>query len=134
MTRTFGDVVPLAAVEPDGLLVTSCGSYVRLLECTSVLQPYAGGPAHRELLRDRLGTLAAHVPAGQGLQIIVEAEPIDADVALASDWEEIHHAASRADDSLSEAMRRLGYGLEQTVRRSASALDGAVLRWTVATS
>ena len=137
-TRTFADVVPLAAVEPDGLLVTSCGTYVRLLECTSVLQPHAGGPAHRELLRDRLGMLAAHAPAGQGVQVIVEAEPVDADAALAGDWQEIDHAATRAhrngDPMLGETMRRLGYGLEQTIRRSASALDGAVLRWTVVTS
>ena len=59
-----------------------------------LLKPRAGGPAHRELLRERLGMLAAHLPAGQGLQVIVEAEPLDPQQALATDWEHVHAAAS----------------------------------------
>ena len=96
-----------------------------------------GGRAHREQIRDRLSALAARIPAGQGMQIIVEADPLDADRALQSDWRDVSAAAAaaraRGDVELAEAMRRLGYGLEQTVRRSAPALDAARLRWTIAT-
>src|SRR3954471_23316097 len=103
-------------------MITSDGGYVRLLGCSELLKPRAGGPEHRELLRERLGALAAHLPAGQGLQVLVEAEPLEPELALAPDWEQVD-AAIRAAERAGErerggAMRRLGYGLEQTVRRS----------------
>lgn len=135
-SRSLADVIPIAAVEPDGLMVTSDGSYVRLLACRGVLKPRAGGAAHRELLRERLGTLAAHMPAGHGLQVLVEAEPLDPARALAGDWEQIQTAATAADEAgengRGEAMRRLGFGLEQTVRRSAPHIGAVALRWTIA--
>src|SRR4051795_6458318 len=116
-SRTLADLVPLAAVEPDGLLITSDGGYVRLLGCSELLKPRAGGPEHRELLRERLGTMAAHLPAGQALQVIVEAEPLDPAGTLARDWEQIDAAIATAEAAgelgRAGAMRRLGYGLEQ---------------------
>jgi hypothetical protein len=129
--RTLADVVTVAAVEPDGLLVTTAGAYVRLLGLGRVLQPRAGGRAHRELLRERLGTLAAAMPAGHGLQVVVSAEPLDPERALARDWREIRAASARAC-AASEAMRRLGYGLEQTVRASAPVVGAGALEWSVA--
>ena len=57
--RTLEAVLPVAAAEPDGLLVTASGDYVRLLDCGNLLQPQAGGRAHREQIRERLGVLAA---------------------------------------------------------------------------
>jgi hypothetical protein len=135
--RTLADVVPLAATEPDGLMVTTDGTYVRLLECADVLQPQAGGPAHREQIRRRLAALAARIPAGQGAQVIVEAEPLDADTALESDRRQTDAAVAaahrRGEAELAGALRRLGYGLEQTIRRSAPLVDAARLRWTLAT-
>jgi hypothetical protein len=127
------ELVPVAAVEPDGLLVTGVGDYVRLLGLPRVLQPLAGRPAHRQELRDRLGALAASVPAGQSLQVTVSAEALQAETALERDWREITAAADTADtEGLGEATRRLGHGLEQTVRASAPAVAAAQLEWTVA--
>ncbi|RKQ92970.1 hypothetical protein C8N24_2827 [Solirubrobacter pauli] len=131
-TRTLGDVLPIAAIEPDGLMVTSEATYVRLLECQDVLHPRAGGASHREALRDRLSRLAARLPSGQGLQVIVEAEPVEPDTALERDWNEIRAATSSVDADRRMAMERLGYALEQTLRRSAPAVDAARLRWTIA--
>lgn len=135
-TRTLDSVVPLAAVEPDGLLISTDGAYVRLLEARQVLQPLRGGPGHRAQIRERLGALAGRIAAGQGIQVLVEAEPLDADRALHADWRDVDAAASAAERhgeaDLGEAMRRFGYGLEQTVRRSAPAVDATELRWTVA--
>ena len=49
------------------------------------------------------------------------------DRALARDWRRSppppSDASARASEDLAEAMRRLGYGLEQTVRRSAAAVE-----------
>jgi hypothetical protein len=136
--RTLADVVPLAAAEPDGLLITTDGAYVRLIECAQPLQPMRGGREHREAIRKQLEALAARVPVRQRLQVVVEAEPVDPDSALAADWREVDaavDAASRDGDvQRGVAMRRLGFGLEQTVRRSARAVAAAQLRWTVVTS
>jgi hypothetical protein len=132
--RTLADLVPLAAVEPDGLMVTGAGDYVRLLALERVLQPQAGGPAHREALRDRLGALAASIPAGQSLQVCVSAEALDAETALERDWREIAAASdTAAAPGAGAAMRRLGHGLEQTVRASAPTVAAAALEWTIAT-
>lgn len=135
-SRTLEALVPLAAAEPDGLLITTDGAYVRLLEAREVLQPLRGGRDHRDGIRDRLGALVGRIPAGQSLEVVVEAEPLDADRTLTDDWREVQTAADAAaaqgDNALSEAMRRFGFGLEQTVRRSAAAVQAADLRWTIA--
>lgn len=130
--RTADALVPISAVEPDGLIMLTDGAYVRLLRATQVLQPLRGGSAHRDAIRERLGSLAGRLPAGQGLQVIVEAEPLDASEALARDWEQITAASAVAGEAHGEAMRRFGYGLEQTVRRSAGAVQATQLRWTIA--
>ncbi len=130
--RTLADVLPIAAIEPDGLVLTTDGAYVRLLECHEVLQARRGGRGNRETLRDRLGALAARLPSGQGLQVLVEAEPIDADVALARDWTEIDLATDAEVGGRRQAMERLGFALEQTLRRSAPTVQGVRLRWTIA--
>jgi hypothetical protein len=134
--RPLGDVIALAGVEPDGLLVLSDGAYVRLIAIEQVLQPLRGR-AHRALIRERLGALCARIPAGQGLQVVVEADRLDVDDALRTDWAEIELAATAAHDvdapARGEAMRRLGYGLEQTIRRSAPAVGAVRMRWTIAT-
>src|SRR4051795_7198593 len=96
-SRTLADLVPLAAVEPDGLLITSDGAYVRLLALEELLKPRAGGPEHRELLRERLGALAAHLPAGQAGQVRGGGEPLDPGRALAGDWAQIESAIAAAE-------------------------------------
>ena len=67
--------------------------------------------------------------AGHGLQVVVEAEPLDVDAELARDWQQIDAAAARTephgDRERGEAMRRLGYGLEQTLRRQRRCVQAA---------
>ena len=135
-SRSIGALIPLAACEPDGLMVMSDGSYVRLLALSQVLQPLRGR-AQRDHIRERLSALCARIPAGQGLQVVVEADPLDVDDALTADWGHTHRAADaaerRGDPDAGEAMRRLGYGLEQTIRRSAPSVGAVAMRWTIAT-
>ncbi|MQA75691.1 MAG: hypothetical protein GEU88_15350 [Solirubrobacterales bacterium] len=132
---SLAEVIPVAAVEPDGLIVRTDGTYVRLLRCPQVLQPFRGGVEHRDRLRARLAQLAARIPDRQSLQVVVEASLLDPELALARDWEEIEAAAaSRADvgdGATAEAMMRFGYGLEQTVRQSAPELGAVELGWWV---
>ena len=133
---TLARVLPLAAIEPDGLAITSEGTYVRVIECEHVLQPWRGDLDHRLRLRERLKQLITRIPDRQALQVIVEAEPLEPRRALTQDWLEIRAAmAGRrhagADPAAIEAMENFGYGLEQTVRRSAAAVSSVTMRWWV---
>ena len=133
---TLARVLPLAAIEPDGLAITSDGTYVRVIECEHVLQPWRGDLDHRLRLRERLKQLITRIPDRQALQLIVEAEPLEPRRALTQDWLEIRAAmAARrrggADPAAIEAMENFGYGLEQTVRRSAAAVSAVAMRWWV---
>jgi len=128
---TISEIVPVAAVEPDGLAITTDGTYVRVLACERVLQPFRGGPGHRDRMRGRLAALCARISPGQSIQIVVSAEPVDPDRALAPDQAEIAAAISRADGAgdpeRARALKRLGLGLEQTIRRHAPALEAVEL-------
>ena len=129
-------MLPLAAIEPDGLAITSDGTYVRVIEADHVLQPWRGDIDHRLRLRERLKQLITRIPDRQALQFIVEAEPLDPRRALTQDWLEIRAAmAARrregADGAAIEAMENFGYALEQTVRRSAAAINAVRMRWWV---
>ena len=85
-------MLPLAAIEPDGLAITSDGTYVRVIEADHVLQPWRGDIDHRLRLRERLKQLITRIPDRQALQFIVEAEPLDPRRALTQDWLEIRAA------------------------------------------
>ena len=80
----------------------------------------------------------ARVPAGQRLQVVVEAEPLDVDArarrATGAQIDRRGRAARRGDRERGEAMRRLGYGLEQTdPAQRPGRRRPPRLRWTVAT-
>ena len=45
---TLARLLPLAAIEPDGLAITTDGTYVRVIEADHVLQPWRGGLDHRD--------------------------------------------------------------------------------------
>ena len=42
---SLGDVLPVALVEPDGLIVTTDGRYVRLIECDRVPNTITADPS-----------------------------------------------------------------------------------------
>src|SRR5256885_17249177 len=82
----LGRVLPLAAVEPDGLAITSDGTYVRVIEADHVLQPWRGGIDHPPRLREgveQLITPHSHRPAPH---ILLQAWPPHPPRAPAPDW------------------------------------------------
>lgn len=137
--RRVGDLsrlLPLAAIEPDGLAITRDGTYVRVIEADHVLQPWRGDGDHRERLRKRLRQLITRIPDRQSLQIIVEAQALDAERALTQDWLEINAAAAARRRQAggiesADAMKNFGYALQQTISRSARVIDAVEMRWWV---
>ncbi len=135
---SLGSVLPIALVEPDGLIVTTDGRYVRLLECERVPNPISADPAALAALERGYRELCRAIPDGQSLAIYSQTDTL-ADVrdALAEDRDRVD-AARRHDlihgrQELALARRRLLAGLTQTVVRAAGAEQpGVAARWWVA--
>ena len=55
---SLGDLLPVALVEPDGLIVTTDGKYVRLIECEQVPNTITADPRRWRRSRARSRTCA----------------------------------------------------------------------------
>ena len=83
-TATAGDLLGVAAIEPDGLLVREDGTYVRALEVGAV-NPLVLEPAEGERVSAAFGQVAARLPDRQSLQFYVQGTPLALDELLAAD-------------------------------------------------
>ena len=133
---SLADLLPIAAVEPDGLVITTDGRYVRVIECDRVPNTVTADPAQLSRVEQAFAHLCRVIPDRQGLQILAQTDPVPIGDALASDREATRIASGqdRADgnDALARARRRLLAATEQTVRAAAGAEQPAVLaRWWV---
>jgi hypothetical protein len=135
VTRSLADVLPIAVVEPDGLIVTTDGRYVRLLECDRTPNPISADDSELANLERCYRNLCRAIPDGQSITIYSQTDPIVD--ALAEDRARVQ--AARAHDlraghlDLAAARRRLLAGLTQTVVWAAGAEQPAVAaRWWVA--
>jgi hypothetical protein len=135
---SLGSVLPISLVEPDGLLVTTDGRYVRLLECERVPNPISADPTQLAALERAYRELCRAIPDGQSLAIYSQTDTIaDVREALAEDRDRVQaacdHDLARGQDQLALARRRLLAGLTQTVVRAAAAEQpGVAARWWVA--
>jgi hypothetical protein len=138
-TRSRGslaELLPVAAVEPDGLIVTTDGCYVRVLECDRVPNTITADPGRVARVEQAFAQLCRTIPDRQSLQILAQTDPVPIEDALAADRAatETASAQDRADGhgDLARARRRLLAATEQTVRAAAGADQPAVLaRWWV---
>ena len=79
---TVGDLLGVAAIEPDGLLVREDGTYVRILE-VGVVNPLVLDQAEGERVSAAFGQVAARLPDRQSLQLYVQGTPLALDEILA---------------------------------------------------
>ena len=84
-TGSLGELLPLAAVEPDGLLVTTAGRYVRLIECQRVPNAITADESRLQVLERAFRELCRAIPDRQSLVIYAQTDPIPIDDALAED-------------------------------------------------
>jgi hypothetical protein len=134
---SLGSVLPISLVEPDGLIVTIDGRYVRLLELDRVPNPISADDAQLRLLERAYRELCRAIPDGQSLSIYSQTDRIIRDEALAEDGDRVEvaceHDAANGHHDLAVARRRLLAGLTQTVVRAAGAEQpGVAARWWVA--
>jgi hypothetical protein len=135
-TGSLGDVLPVALVEPDGLLVTTDGRYVRVIECDRVPNTITADPSDLSRIEDAFAHLCRIIPDRQSLTILAQTDPVPIEDALSGDRDATRMAAAqdRVDGhpELAQARSRLLAATEQTVIAATGAEQPAVLaRWWV---
>ena len=133
-TASAGDLLGVAAIEPDGLLVREDGTYVRALEVGAV-NPLVLEPAEGERVSAAFGQVAARLPDRQSLQLYVQGTPLALDELLAEETHHCEQAAGAAEDigehERAQAIRRLGIAQEQSIRTHALTVAPLALRYLV---
>jgi hypothetical protein len=135
---SLAGVLPVSLIEPDGLIVTTDGRYVRLLECDRVPNPISADQSHLRVLERAYRELCRTIPDGQSLSIYSQTDTIaDVREALTEDRDRVHaareHDLAHGHEDLALARERLLAGLTQTVVRAAGAEQpGVAARWWVA--
>ncbi len=134
---SLGAELPIALVEPDGLMVTTDGRYVRLIQCDQVPNAITADPAGLAQVKDAYQALCRLIPDGQSLTVYAQTDPVPIQDALAPDAHATRVAAlhDRADGhpDLAAAREYLYEATRQTVIAAAGAEQPAVTaRWWVA--
>ena len=132
-TRDLAGLLPIAAVEPDGLIVTTDGRYVRAIACDHVPNPVTAGEDALERITAGWSRVCGQIPDGQALQFVVQTDPLATRDALAGDRERV--AAAIDDDrragraELAAVRGRLLAAQAETVHAAADAIAAASARY-----
>ncbi|MFZ1153970.1 MAG: hypothetical protein WAN93_03600 [Solirubrobacteraceae bacterium] len=133
-SRCASDLLGVAAIEPDGLLIAEDGTYVRYLEVGTV-NPLAVEQAEGERISAAFAQIAARLPDRQSLQLYVQATALDLEALLAEETYRCERAAGSAEDAgeheRAKAIRRLGIAQEQSLRKTAQTVKPLRLRYLV---
>jgi len=129
-TRTVGELVDVAALEPDGLVVTTAGVYVRVIECQHVPNVVSADPSVLALVDAGWAELCAAIPDLQGLSFYAQTDPIGVSDAMLEDRERVDLAVDddRAHDrpGLARCRGRLLQAQTQSVTEAARGEQPAV--------
>jgi hypothetical protein len=132
--RSAANLLAVAAIDPDGLLIDEHGTYVRYLE-TSAVNPLVMAPQETERVAAAFAQIAARLPDRQSLQLYMQATPLELEELLADETHRSEQAAGAAEDAgqaeRAGAVRRLGVAHEQSIRFSAHRVAPLSLRYLV---
>jgi DNA helicase HerA-like ATPase len=132
--RSVGDLLGVAAIEPDGLLIGEDGLYVRYLQ-VGVVNPLVLDAAEGERISAAFAQIAARLPDRQCLQLYVQGTPLALEEILADESHRCEQAAGAAQDigerERARAIRRLGVAQEQSIRNTARTVSPLSLRYLV---
>ena len=128
----IADLVDVAALEPDGLIVTRDGTYVRVIDCEFVPNPITADPAEIASIEDGWASLMAAIPDHQGLSLYAQTDPIPIDDAMCEDEDRVARAiaddlaATPPREDLARTRRRFLQAQRQSVGTAASGDQPAV--------
>ncbi len=131
-TGQIADLIDIAAIEPDGLIVTRDGTYVRVIDCEFVPNPITADPTEIEAIEEGWAALFGAIPDHQGLSLYAQIDPIPIDDALAEDHARVQRAiaddlaATPPREDLARTRRRFLQAQRQSVTTAASGEQPAV--------
>ncbi|MDO9353310.1 MAG: hypothetical protein Q7T55_06425 [Solirubrobacteraceae bacterium] len=123
-TSPLGSLLDVAVVEPDGLIVTTSGDYVRLVEIGRVPNLFFATDEQRARTIDYWTRLCGSIPNQQELWFFVLRNPLPPELVSAPDVAIARRVADRdmkrVDDPLHEDMARMRLRLERLTARTVS--------------
>lgn len=132
--RSAAELLGIAALAHDGLLMREDGAYVRCLEVGTV-NPLALGQEEAGRVSDAFAQLAARLCERQSIQLYVQGSPLELEEVLAQESFRCEQAAGAAREAgeheRAQAIRRLGLGQEQSLRTGAQSVAAQQLRYLV---
>jgi hypothetical protein len=134
---SLASLLPIAHVEPDGLLITTDGTYVRVIECDRPPNAITANATELGGIERAFTSLCGLIPDRQSLVIYAQTDPVPIEKALAGDRDATEVAAARdrelGNEELAAARELLAKAAEETVRSAAAAAQPAITaRWWVA--
>lgn len=136
-TGSLRRALPVDLLEPDGLVVTADGRYVRVIECERMPNAITADAGAQARIERCFTEICRAIPDGQSISVYAQTDPIPVDEALAEDAERVALAARqdlRTDrQDLAEIRSRLLTAQRQSVVHAAGSEQPAVAaRWWVA--
>jgi adenylylsulfate kinase-like enzyme len=137
MTASLAGLLPLSVLEPDGLIVTTAGRYVRMIECERVPNALTADPVTLGAIERAYANVCRTIPDYQGIVVYAQTDPVPLKEALEADLELTEVAAdadrARGHHALACSRERLLEATTQTVLAAAGAEQPAVAaRWWIA--
>ena len=114
-----GELLDIVALDRNGLIVSTEGALVRIVEVTP-RNPRVMGIEQQERVAEGFAAMAGRLRVGQSLQFYVDATPILLDDVIATQRQEIDRALEHHSDEDAAALRELGGAHEASLRAHAS--------------
>ena len=136
-TGSIARILPIDLVEPDGLVVTADGRYVRVIECERMPNAITADSGAQARIERCFAEICRAIPDGGSIGVYAQTDPIPVDEALAEDKRRVALAANQDRQAgqleLAETRRRLLTAQRQSVVNAAGSEQPAVAaRWWVA--
>ena len=125
-------LIDIAALEPDGLIVTTDGTYVRIIDCDFVPNPITADPSDIATIEAGWASIFAAIPDHQALSLYAQTDPIPIDDAIAEDEARVSRAiaddlaADPPSEELARTRRRFLQAQRQSVLAASSGEQPAV--------
>ncbi len=114
-----GDLLDIVALDRGGLIVTTEGALVRIVEVTP-RNPRVMGAEQQQRVAEGFAAMAGRLRVGQSLQFYIDATPILLDDVIATQRDEIARALRHHRPEDAAALGQLAAAHEQSLREHAS--------------
>ncbi len=129
-TGSIAELIDIHALEPDGLIVTGTGEYVRVIDAAFVPNPITADQSAVEAIEAGWAAVFAAIPDHQGLSLYAQTDPIPIEDAMQEDRDRVERAIT--DDltagrqELARTRRRFLQAQTQSVATAAQGEQPAV--------